>query len=61
MGHIELARWADLIIVAPASPIVCPLTRVTAMSFQSSAWPVAPNGGSAWYKLMWHNPATEKT
>jgi phosphopantothenoylcysteine decarboxylase/phosphopantothenate--cysteine ligase len=63
MGHIELARWADLIVVAPASAdTIARLVQgraddlLTAVCLTSdAARALAP----AMNRLMWANPATQ--
>lgn len=63
MGHIELARWADLIVVAPASAdTIARLVQgraddlLTAVCLASDApRAMAP----AMNRLMWANPATQ--
>ena len=63
MGHIELARWADLVLVAPASAnFLSRLCRgeatdlLTAVCLAASAeLAVAP----AMNQQMWSNPATQ--
>lgn len=62
MGHIELARWADVIVVAPASAdFMARLAHGLAPDLLStlclaSAAPVAL--APAMNRLMWANPAT---
>ncbi|MBX2808769.1 MAG: bifunctional phosphopantothenoylcysteine decarboxylase/phosphopantothenate--cysteine ligase CoaBC [Cellvibrionaceae bacterium] len=63
MGHIELARWADLILVAPASADClarlaqgCGDDLLTTVCLASRcAIAIAP----AMNQAMWHKPATE--
>jgi phosphopantothenoylcysteine decarboxylase / phosphopantothenate---cysteine ligase len=64
MGHIELARWADLVLVAPASAGFiarlaggCADDLLTTLCLATAApvW-VAP----AMNRLMWANPATQE-
>jgi phosphopantothenoylcysteine decarboxylase / phosphopantothenate---cysteine ligase len=64
MGHIELARWADLVLVAPASANFiarlaggCADDLLTTLCLATAApvW-VAP----AMNRLMWANPATQQ-
>jgi phosphopantothenoylcysteine decarboxylase/phosphopantothenate--cysteine ligase len=63
MGHIELAKWADLIIIAPATADI--IARVTAgmandllstLCLATSA-PIAI--APAMNQRMWHAPATQ--
>lgn len=62
MGHIELARWADLILIAPASAdLIARLASgqaddlLTAVCLASAApLAIAP----AMNQQMWHDPAT---
>jgi phosphopantothenoylcysteine decarboxylase/phosphopantothenate--cysteine ligase len=63
MGHIELARWADLIVVAPASAdTIARLVQgraddlLTAVCLTSDA---ARAMAPAMNRLMWANPATQ--
>lgn len=62
MGHIQLARWADAIIVAPASAnLLARLAQGQADDLLSavclaSAAPIAV--APAMNRQMWHNPAT---
>lgn len=65
MGHIELARWADLVVVAPATADF--MSRLaagraddllTTLCLASSA-PVAV--APAMNQQMWANPATQKS
>ena len=63
MGHIELARWADIIVIAPASADVLArcvnglandlLTTVCLASSCPIAFAPAMN------QAMWHNPVTQ--
>ncbi len=62
MGHIELARWAELVVIAPASADVIArlaagraddLLTTLALATAAPVW-VAP----AMNRLMWANPAT---
>ena len=63
MGHIELARWADAILIAPASAnMLARLAQGMASDLLSTLCLatdaplfVAP----AMNRLMWHNPATQ--
>ncbi|WP_223668698.1 bifunctional phosphopantothenoylcysteine decarboxylase/phosphopantothenate--cysteine ligase CoaBC [Kangiella shandongensis] len=63
MGHIELARWADLILVAPATADV--LSKLTVGAADdllttlclATAAPVA--AAPAMNQQMWANPATQ--
>jgi phosphopantothenoylcysteine decarboxylase/phosphopantothenate--cysteine ligase len=63
MGHIELARWADLIVIAPASAnIIARLTQgrgddllTTVCLARRSGLVVAP----AMNEAMWHNQSTQ--
>ncbi len=63
MGHIELARWADLVLIAPATAnIIAKLAQgisddllTTLCMASNSQLMVAP----AMNQAMWHNPATE--
>lgn len=63
MGHIELARWADLILIAPASAdIISRLTQgigndllTTVCLAARCPIAIAP----AMNQAMWHNPATQ--
>lgn len=63
MGHIELARWADAIVVAPASADMLAkiahghaddLLSTLLLAAQCPVW-LAP----AMNQAMWHNPATQ--
>ena len=63
MGHIELARWADLVLVAPASADFLArlaggraddLLTTLCLATAAPVW-VAP----AMNRLMWANPATQ--
>lgn len=64
MGHIELARWADLIVIAPASAdVIARLVQgkgddllTTVCLARRSALAVAP----AMNEAMWHNTATQE-
>lgn len=63
MGHIELARWADLLLIAPASAdFIARLAQgkgddllTTLCLAHSAAIAVAP----AMNQAMWRNPATQ--
>ena len=62
MGHIELARWADAILVAPASADLARLARgrgddllTTVCLANAAPLAVAP----AMNQQMWRNPATQ--
>ncbi len=62
MGHIELARWADLILIAPASANTCARLAhgfaddlLSTLCLATDA-PVAL--APAMNRLMWANPAT---
>lgn len=63
MGHIELARWADLILIAPASAdVIARLAHgfandlLSTLCLASTApMMVAP----AMNQMMWRNPATQ--
>jgi phosphopantothenoylcysteine decarboxylase/phosphopantothenate--cysteine ligase len=63
MGHIELARWADLILIAPASAdFMARLAHGLANDLLStlclaSDKPIAV--APAMNRLMWQNPATQ--
>jgi phosphopantothenoylcysteine decarboxylase/phosphopantothenate--cysteine ligase len=63
MGHIELARWPDLILIAPASAdLIARLAHGFADDLLStlclaSAKPIAL--APAMNRLMWSNPATQ--
>ncbi|MFO1350754.1 MAG: bifunctional phosphopantothenoylcysteine decarboxylase/phosphopantothenate--cysteine ligase CoaBC [Gammaproteobacteria bacterium] len=63
MGHIELARWADLILVAPASAdFIARLAHgfaddLLATLCLASDKPIAL--APAMNRLMWQNPATQ--
>lgn len=63
MGHIELARWADAILIAPASADMMAkmahghaddLVSTLLLAAQCPIW-LAP----AMNQAMWHNPATQ--
>lgn len=64
MGHIELARWADLVLIAPASAnFIARLTQsrsddlLSALCLATSARiAIAP----AMNQGMWHNPGTQE-
>src|SRR4030067_768768 len=64
MGHIELARWADAILVAPASAdFLARLAQgrgddLLATVCLASAAPLA--GAPAMNQQMWRNPATQE-
>ncbi len=64
MGHIELARWADLILIAPASAdFIARLAHGCANDLLStlclaSDQPIAV--APAMNRLMWRNPATRR-
>ncbi len=64
MGHIELARWADVVLVAPASAnFLAKLNQGRADDLLSTvclatAAPVAV--APAMNRQMWDNPATQK-
>jgi phosphopantothenoylcysteine decarboxylase/phosphopantothenate--cysteine ligase len=63
MGHIELARWADLIVVAPASAsFIARLAAGTASDLLSTLC-LARRGplaiAPAMNQAMWHNAATQ--
>ena len=63
MGHIELARWADLILIAPASAdFIARLAHGLANDLLSTLClatdrPIAI--APAMNRLMWQNPATQ--
>lgn len=64
MGHIELAKWADFILIAPATAdIIAKIAAgmandlLTTLCLATSA-PVAI--APAMNQQMWHNPATQK-
>jgi len=63
MGHIELARWADLVLVAPATAdFLAHLTHGMADNLLSTiclatSAPIAV--APAMNRLMWSNPATQ--
>ena len=63
MGHIELARWADLIMIAPASAdIMARLTHGHANDLLSTvclATDAPIHLAPAMNRLMWSNPATQ--
>jgi phosphopantothenoylcysteine decarboxylase/phosphopantothenate--cysteine ligase len=63
MGHIELARWADAILVAPASAdFIARLTHGRADDLLSAvclASDVPLALAPAMNNKMWHNPATQ--
>jgi len=64
MGHIELARWADIILIAPASAnLIARLSHgfaddllTTLMLASDAPVLIAP----AMNRLMWGNPATQE-
>lgn len=64
MGHIELARWADLIVIAPASAdLIARLTQgkgddllTTVCLARRSDLAIAP----AMNEAMWHNASTQE-
>ena len=64
MGHIELARWADLIVIAPASAdLIARLTQgkaddllTTVCLARRSDLVIAP----AMNEAMWHNASTQE-
>ncbi len=64
MGHIELARWADLLLIAPASADI--IARLSAGKGDdllttvclASRCPIAI--APAMNQAMWHNPATQE-
>jgi len=64
MGHIELARWADLIVIAPASAdIISRLAKgagddilTTLCLARRCPLAIAP----AMNQAMWHNPSTQE-
>ena len=64
MGHIELARWADLLLIAPASAdFIARLAHGLANDLLStlclaSDRPIAV--APAMNRLMWRNPATQE-
>jgi len=63
MGHIELARWADLIVVAPASAsFIARLAKGEASDLLSTLC-LARRGplaiAPAMNQAMWHNAATQ--
>ena len=63
MGHIELARWADLILIAPASAdFIARISHGLADDLLSTLClatdkPIAV--APAMNRLMWNNPATQ--
>ncbi len=62
MGHIELARWADAMLIAPASAnFIARLTQGTADDLLATVC-LATNAplllAPAMNRLMWDNPAT---
>ncbi|MBL4780620.1 MAG: bifunctional phosphopantothenoylcysteine decarboxylase/phosphopantothenate--cysteine ligase CoaBC [Porticoccaceae bacterium] len=64
MGHIELARWADLILIAPASAdFIARLCHGEGSDLLSTVC-LASHGiiavAPAMNKHMWENPATQK-
>jgi phosphopantothenoylcysteine decarboxylase/phosphopantothenate--cysteine ligase len=63
MGHIELARWADLILVAPCTAnTIAHLARGDATDLLSALWLAAdcPKAlAPAMNQNMWANPATQ--
>lgn len=64
MGHIELARWADLLLVAPASAdFIARLTLgrgddLLTTTCLATAAPIAV--APAMNQAMWRNPSTQK-
>ena len=63
MGHIELARWADLIVIAPASASFLARLAAGEASDLLSTVCLARRGplavAPAMNQAMWHNPATQ--
>lgn len=63
MGHIELARWADLILIAPASAdFIARLAHGFANDLLSTLCLASDKPivlAPAMNRLMWSNPATE--
>jgi phosphopantothenoylcysteine decarboxylase/phosphopantothenate--cysteine ligase len=63
MGHIELARWADLIVVAPASASFIARLAAGEASDLLSTLCLARRGplaiAPAMNQAMWHNTATQ--
>ena len=63
MGHIELARWADLILIAPASAdIMARIANGMANDLLSTiclATEAPIHVAPAMNRLMWANPATQ--
>lgn len=63
MGHIELARWADLILVAPASAdTIARLAQGLANDLLSTLWLAAAGRKAiapAMNQQMWADPATQ--
>jgi phosphopantothenoylcysteine decarboxylase/phosphopantothenate--cysteine ligase len=64
MGHIELARWADIVLVAPASAdFIARLSQGKADDLLSSIW-LATNAkkslAPAMNQGMWMNPLTQE-
>lgn len=64
MGHIELARWADLILIAPASANTIAKIAGGFASDLLSAICLATEKpimlAPGMNRLMWHNPATKE-
>lgn len=63
MGHIELARWADLIVIAPASAdSIARLAQGVANDLLSTLWLAAAGRKAiapAMNQQMWADPATQ--
>ncbi len=64
MGHIELARWADIILIAPATAdVIARLANGFANDLLSTlclATDVPIMLAPAMNRLMWQNPATQE-
>lgn len=64
MGHIHLARWADLIVIAPATAnIIAKLSHGLADDLVSTLCLAATCPiyiAPAMNQAMWHNPATQE-
>ncbi len=63
MGHIELARWADVIVIAPASADLLARLRQGMANDLLTTLCLASNGtiavAPAMNRLMWQNAATQ--